>query len=240
MQTTPAARTFLIAGGNTGIAAATVAKLGADGHKIVCAARHPEAVATRANVTAQPFDAADRNARLNLPDSLDGLVYAPGTINLKPFRQLTDEDFLRDLEVNLLGAVRLIRQALPMLKNSTHPSPGIVLFSTVAVQTGMTFHASIASAKGAVEGLARSLAAELAPKIRVNVIALSLTDTPLAGRLLDSDAKIDAARQRHPLQRVGSPDDVAEAVSFLLQDHGSFMTGQVLKFDGGLSSVKLF
>ena len=240
MQPTPTARTFLVAGGNTGIAAATVAKLDAEGHKVVCAARQPDAVATGPDVTAQVFDATDSTASLDLPEALDGVVYAPGTINLKPFGQLSDEDFLHDLQVNLLGAVHLIRQALPALKNSSSESPGIVLFSTVAVQTGMSFHASIASAKGAIEGLARCLAAEFAPKIRVNVIALSLTDTPLAARLLDSDTKLDAARQRHPLRRVGDPDDVAAAVSFLLQDHASFMTGQLLKLDGGLSSVKLF
>ncbi len=240
MQISPTARTFLVAGGNTGIAAATVAKLDTEGHKVICAARRPDAVATSPNVSAQAFDATDDTANLDLPDTLDGLVYAPGTINLKPFGQLSDEDFLLDFQVNLLGAVRVIRQALPALKKSASESPGIVLFSTVAVQTGMSFHASIASAKGAVEGLARSLAAEFAPKIRVNVIALSLTDTPLAGRLLDSGTKLDAARQRHPLRQVGDPNDVAEAVNFLLQDHAAFMTGQVLKLDGGLSSVKLF
>lgn len=234
-------RTFLIAGGNTGIAAEMVKLLAGDGHKVVCAARQPEAIATSEQISAQAFDAAEPSASaLELPDALDGLAYFPGTITLKPFHRLDEADFLQDLQVNLLGAVSLIRQALPALKKSTTASPGIVLFSTVAVQTGMPFHASIAAAKGAVEGLVRSLAAELAPKIRVNAIAPSLTDTPLAGRLLDSEEKSRAARERHPLKQIGNATDLAAATQFLLGDSASFMTGQIVKMDGGLSSIKLF
>jgi NAD(P)-dependent dehydrogenase (short-subunit alcohol dehydrogenase family) len=169
---------------------------------------------------------------------LDGLVYFPGTITLKPFHQVSDEDFLDDFRVNCLGAAAVIRQALPALKAA--PSASIVLFSTVAVAQGMPFHASIASAKGAVEGLALSLAAELAPKIRVNVIAPSLTDTSLAGTLLNSEAKREAAAKRHPLQRVGDAADVAELAAFLLSDASAFITGQIFRPDGGLSSIRTF
>ena len=169
---------------------------------------------------------------------LDGLVYFPGSITLKPFHRLTAEDFLRDFQVNCLGAAEAIRQALPSLKAA--PSASIVLFSTVAAAQGMPFHASIAAAKGAVEGLGLSLAAELAPGVRVTVIAPSLTDTPLAGPLLNSDAKREAAAKRHPLQRVGEPADVAELVAFLLSDAAAFMTGQILRPDGGLSSIRTF
>ena len=231
-------RTFLVAGGNSGIAAHTIRHLVASGDSVICAARQPNAIEPHKNIQPIFFDATAPESPLELPDSLDGFVYCLGTINLKPFQSLGDEDFRQDLEVNLLGAIRLIRQALPALKKSAHPAPGIILFSTVAVQSGMPFHASVAAAKGAVEGLARSLAAELAPKIRVNVIAPSLTATPLAERLIDSDQKRSAAEKRHPLQQIGDPDDVAASVAYLLGENARFMTGQVLRLDGGLSAVK--
>jgi NAD(P)-dependent dehydrogenase (short-subunit alcohol dehydrogenase family) len=174
-----------------------------------------------------------------LPDVLHGLVYCPGTLRLKPIQRLTREDFLEDLQVNYLGAVRLIQACLPNLKKSP-TGASILLFSTVAVTTGMPFHASIAGAKGAVEGLARSLAAELAPRIRVNAIAPSLTDTPLAESLLSSEEKRHAAAERHPLKRVGSPKDIARLASFLLSDAASWVTGQVLHVDGGMGALRLF
>jgi NAD(P)-dependent dehydrogenase (short-subunit alcohol dehydrogenase family) len=183
------------------------------------------------------FDAREP-AAWPLPERLDGLVYLPGSITLKPFHRLTREDFLHDMEVNFFGAVAAIQSALPALKSS--PSASLVLFSTIAVAQGMTFHASIASAKAAVEGLALSLAAELAPNIRVNVIAPSLTDTPLASPLVNSEAKLDAAAKRHPLRRIGSAQDVASLAAWLLSDASSFMTGQILRPDGGLSSVRTF
>ncbi len=168
---------------------------------------------------------------------IDGLAYFPGTITLRPFHLLRQQQFLHDLEVNYLGAVKTIQHYLPQIKNSDNGS--IILMSTVAVQTGLPFHASIAGAKGAIEGLTRSLAAELAPKIRVNAVAPSLTDTPLAQSLLNQPAKREAAAKRHPLQRVGSVDDIASAVCFLLTEQSNWITGQVLAVDGGLSRIKL-
>ncbi|MEY5013611.1 MAG: hypothetical protein RLY69_1326 [Verrucomicrobiota bacterium] len=185
----------------------------------------------------QPFDAASP-ALHDLPPALDGLVYFPGSITLKPFHRVTAEDFIKDFQTNCLGAAAAIQAALPALKAA--PSASIVMFSTIAVAQGMAFHASIAAAKGAVEGLTRSLAAELAPKIRVNAIAPSLTDTPLANTLLNSDAKRDAAAKRHPLQQVGKAEDVAKLTAFLLSDDSAFITGQILRPDGGLSSVRVF
>lgn len=227
---------ILIIGGNSGIGLATVKRLKRDGMAMLAALRHPESL-TEPDVPTQSFDAASE-PEFDLPDALGGLVYFPGTINLKPFHRLSDQDFLDDLQVNALGAVRAIRAALPALKKAG--SASIVLFSTVAVRQGMPFHASVAAAKAAVEGLGRSLAAEFAPKIRVNVIAPSLTDTPLASNLLGNEAKREASEKRHPLQAVGSPDEVAELVAFLLSDRSKFMTGQVLRPDGGLSSVRTF
>ena len=225
-----------IIGGTSGIGRATVAQLQADGHTVYAACRSPEKLADL-GIEAQLFDAAAPGP-LTWPERLDGFVYFPGSISLKPFHRLTAEDFQRDLQVNLFGAIAALQSALPALKASGNAS--VVLFSTVAVAQGMPMHASIAAAKGAVEALAKSLAAEWAPAIRVNVIAPSLTDTPLAGALLNSDLKKEAAAKRHPLQQVGRSEDMATLVAHLLSGHARFMTGQVLHVDGGLSSVRTF
>lgn len=225
-----------IIGGTSGIGRATVAQLQADGHTVYAACRSPEKLADL-GIVAQSFDAAAPGP-LTWPERLDGFVYFPGSISLKPFHRLTAEDFQRDLQVNLFGAIAALQSALPALKASGNAS--VVLFSTVAVAQGMPMHASISAAKGAVEGLAKSLAAEWAPFIRVNVIAPSLTDTPLAGALLNSDLKKEAAAKRHPLQQVGRAEDMAMLVAHLLSGHARFMTGQILHVDGGLSSVRTF
>lgn len=182
--------------------------------------------------------ATDDLSTLELPEELHGLVYCPGSINLKPFSRFSQEDFLADFQQNFLGAVKIIQKCLPLLKKSGGAS--IVLFSTVAAKVGMPFHTSIAASKGALEGFARSLAAEVAAnKIRVNVIAPSLSDTGLAEQLLSTEDKRAAGAKRHPLQRIGTSDDSAQAVEFLLSDKSSWITGQVLGIDGGLGSLKL-
>jgi len=226
----------LIIGGNSGIGSATVRTLSDAGAQLTVAARHGDGLPC----AHQAFEATDPDGSLELPESLDALVYFPGTIRLKPFHRLKPEDFAHDMEVNFFAAVRVIQQALPSLKRSASGDASITLFSSVAASVGMPFHASIGSAKAAVEGLVRSLAAELSPGIRINAIAPSLTDTPLASQFLSSEAAREAAANRHPLNRIGDPDQIAELVAFLISRSSSFITGQVLGVDGGLSAVHKF
>ncbi|PWS28305.1 oxidoreductase [Pedobacter yonginense] len=172
-----------------------------------------------------------------LPEKIHGLVYSVGSINLKPFGRLTDEDFLMDFNLNVLGAARIIRQAMRPLKNAAGSS--IVMISTVAAKVGMPYHASVAAAKGAVEGMAITLAAELAfQNIRVNVVAPSLTDTPLASQLLNTPEKREASAKRHPLGKIGMPDDIGQLITFLLSENSSWMTGQIIGIDGGMGALK--
>lgn len=168
-------------------------------------------------------------------DTVDGLVYCLGSINLKPFNRLTLEDFNSDLNVNFFGALKAFQHYLPALKKSEQAS--VVFFSTVAVQSGMPYHASIAAAKGAVEGLVKSLAAEFAPKIRVNAIAPSLIDTPLAAGILRSDQIRENMIAKHPLKRILNPIDVSKTACFLLTEGSNGITGQIIVQDNGLVSL---
>ena len=168
-------------------------------------------------------------------DNIQNIIYCPGSINLKPFGSLKEDDFINDYQVNFLGAVRVIKKYFRQL--SKVENSNIILFSTVAVTQGMPFHASISSAKGAVEGLTRSLAGEFAGKIKVNCVAPTLTNTPLASGILRNEDAVKRSNERHPTKRINNPNDVAKAALFLLGDHN--MTGQILHVDGGLSSLKI-
>jgi len=227
-------KNYLIIGGSSGIGEALVTQLNDGSNQLYLASRSQVNI-SGSNIHYQEIDVTEE-FELDLPEQLDGLVYCPGTINLKPFHRLKEEDFLHDFKVNHLGAVKVIQQALKALKKSDGAS--IVMFSTVAVQTGLTFHSSVASAKGAIEGLGRALAAELTPSIRVNVVAPSLTDTPLAERLLSSDDKKKANADRHPLKSIGTAEDMAKAAKFLLTHESRWMTGQVISVDGGMGSLR--
>ena len=229
-------KTYLVVGGTSGIGLEITKKLSIR-DRVIVFSREKRNLDSQSNVEFHAVDVTKSADEFPEIDGfLDGLVYCPGTINLKPLKSLKIEDFQNDFEVNVLGAVKVINKYFNNLKSSE--SASIVLFSTVAVQTGMQYHASIASAKGAVEGLTRSLAAEFAPTIRVNCIAPSITNTPLAEKLLNNEAKIKASEDRHPLKRIGNPEEIAELAAFLLSDNAKFITGQIIKVDGGISSIK--
>ncbi|MBL6665653.1 SDR family oxidoreductase [Flavobacteriaceae bacterium] len=229
-------KNILIIGGSSGIGLALVKQLQAD-HNIIVANRTNEGL-DGLSVSYIPYDVENDELDVSsLPETLHGMVYCPGTINLRPFKGIKPEVFSKDFSINVLGAVKTLQSVLGRLQNSETPS-SVVFFSTVAVQTGMPFHTSVAAAKGALEGLSRSLAAELAPKIRFNVIAPSLVDTPLAGKFLNNDTKKSNAAARHPLQRVGRPEEIAQMTAFLLNDNSSWMTAQTLTIDGGIGSIK--
>ena len=233
----PMIKNILIAGGNTGIGQATTRLLSSKGTQVICASRGHDQVSGLDGVTCIDFDANDEQAPVvEGIDQLDGFVYCPGTVNLKPFARFSEADILNDLQINVLGAVKLLQANLSLLKKSE--SASVVFFSTVAVQTGMPFHSSVAISKGAIEGLTRSLAVELAPKIRVNCIAPSLTETPLVEGLLNTPEKAEASANRHPLKRIGNPEEVAQLVDFLLSEQSGFITAQVIGVDGGLGSLK--
>ena len=229
-------RTYLIVGHSSGIGLALTRMALEAGHAVVGVSRRAVSIAMP-GLSERQADVLDADiASLDLPTALDGVAYCPGSLNLKSFRALKDTDFLDDFRVSALGAVRVLQATATALKAGRQPS--VVLFSTVAVRQGMPFHASIAMAKGAVEGLTRSLAAEWAPVVRVNAVAPSLTNTPLAARLLSSEERVKASRERHPLREVGQPDDVASTALFLLSDQSRWITGQVWGVDGGMSSVR--
>lgn len=227
---------YLIAGGSKGIGLQIVKDLHEEGHSVTVLSRNKDDLKDMDGVTHHTFDVLGNNLDDLSFEKLDGFVYCPGTINLKPFHRLKEEEFMEDFQVNVLGAIRLLQQVLPALKKSDGPS--VVFFSTVAVQQGMGFHSSVAASKGALEGLTKSLAAELAPKVRVNCIAPSVTDTPLASRLLSSEEKKEASGKRHALNRVGTPKDIANAAIFLLTEKSSWITGQILGVDGGMSTLR--
>jgi NAD(P)-dependent dehydrogenase (short-subunit alcohol dehydrogenase family) len=227
-------KNILLIGGSYGIGLAITKEL-EQGNTVFVASRTKEEL-QNLNVTHIPFDVStDTLDTTLLPEKIDGLIYCPGSINLRPFRGLKPDTFLADLQINFIDMVKVVQTILPNLTASDQSS--IVLFSTVAVKMGMPFHTSVAAAKGAIEGFAKALAAEYTPKIRVNVIAPSLTNTPLAEKFLNNETKQEKTAERHPLKRFGQPDDIAQMAAFLISEKSSWITGQVFAVDGGMSSL---
>ncbi len=231
---------YLIAGGSRGIGLELVRLLAPGAERIDVWSRSLDDLTPDATVAHTAVDlTAPAWTPPDVPESLQGAVYCPGTVNLKSFRALSEDDFRRDWEVNLLGAVRFLKACGPKLAGPEGRPASVVLFSTVAVGQGMPMHASVAAAKGAVEGLVRTLAAEWAPKVRVNAIAPALVDTPLVERMLSTEDKRAAMAARYPLKRVGTAADAAALARFLLSQDSGWITGQVLGLDGGMSTLRV-
>ncbi len=224
-------KTILIVGGSKGIGNALLEELKGS-HKIINISRNE--VESHENITHFSLDVL----KDELPDieNLDGLVYCPGSINLKPIGRLKLDDFREDFEINVIAAVRVLQHYLSALKNNLG---SVVLFSTVATKLGMPFHASVSASKSAVEGLAKSLAAEYASTVRFNVIAPTVTDTPLASRLLRNDKQKEMMKDRHPLKLYLEGSDVASLASYLLSAKSKAISGQVFPIDAGIVSLKL-
>ena len=227
-------KNILLIGGSTGIGYELSQKLKQD-NNIFISTRNQNKF-NHPNIKTNELDLDKEFETDWLPEHLDGFIYLPGTINLRPFKGLKPSVFIEDFNINVMGCIKILQKVLPKIQAAENPS--IVMFSTVAVKIGMPFHSSVSSSKGAIEGLTRSLAAEFAPKIRVNAIAPSILDTPLAEKFLNSETKLENLRNRHPMKEIGSPKDISEVVKFLLEDNSKWMTGQIIPFDGGMSSVK--
>ncbi len=227
-------RNIVLIGGSYGIGLSIVKQL-RESCTIYVASRSTEGLEGY-NVKHIPFDALTDSLDLSLlPEEIHGFVYCPGSINLKPLKMLSLANFEEDMQLNFFSMVRVVKDIIGRMADNS----SMVFFSTVAVGTGMPFHTSVSAAKGAIEGFVKSLAAEYSPKVRINVIAPSLVDTPLAARLLNNDRKKDSMAERHPLKRVGNPEDIANMAEFLLSDKSGWITGQVIGVDGGLSTLNI-
>ncbi|SIR15276.1 SDR family NAD(P)-dependent oxidoreductase [Maribacter ulvicola] len=227
-------KNILLIGGSHGIGLSMVKEL-QETHNVFVASRTDEQL-QHENITHIEFDVTKDELDISqLPEKLDGFVYCPGSINLKPFKMMSLDTIKEDMELNFFSMVKVVKEVISKMNEGS----SMVFFSTIAVNTGMPFHTSVSAAKGAIEGFAKSLAAEYAPKVRVNVVAPSLVDTQLAKRLLNNDKKRDMMSERHPLKRVGNPEDIANAAVFLLSDKSTWVTGQIIGVDGGLSTLNI-
>ncbi len=229
---------YLIIGASSGIGKKLAEQLSESGHHIFGTYCKNEIHSNNPLIQFHRLNVLDENIVFDfLPEILSGVIYCPGSINLRPFERIKPNDFIDDYNLQVVGAIKTIQNVAPKLRNSENGA--IILFSTVAVQTGFSFHTQVSASKGAIEGLTKALAAEYAPKIRVNCIAPSLTNTPLAAYLLNSEQKIEASAQRHPLKRVGKTDDIVNMAEFLLSTKASWITGQIMHVDGGISTLKI-
>lgn len=229
---------YLVVGASSGIGRKVAEQLAEAGHQVAGTYHSKELHPESDKIRMYPLNILDEHISFDfLPETLSGVVYCPGSISLRPFERIKPVDFMNDYNLQVIGAIKTIQAVVSKLKKSENAS--LVLFSTVAVQMGLPYHAQVSTSKGAIEGLTKALAAEFAPHIRVNCIAPSLTDSPLAASLLNTEQKREANAQRHPLKRIGTTDDIANAVAFLLSSKSSWMTGQIVHVDGGISTLKV-
>jgi NAD(P)-dependent dehydrogenase (short-subunit alcohol dehydrogenase family) len=228
---------YLIIGASSGIGKQLAISLRQSGDKVL-GTYNTQKAGESSGIEFYHLNVLDEEIDLSfVPDNLDGLVYCPGSINLKPFHRIKPQQFNEDFNLQVTGAIKVIQAVLSNLQAGDGGS--VVLFSTVAVQQGFSFHTQVSASKGAIEGLSKALSAELAPSVRVNCIAPSVTNTPLASKLLGSDDKVEKNAARHPLKRIGQPSDIANAAEFLLSDMSGWITGQVIHVDGGMSSIRM-
>lgn len=230
-------KNYVVVGGSYGIGLEIVRRLEASQSHVTVLSRTAGELA-QTGAKHFEFDATSGEVSPEwLPEQIHGLAYCPGSINLGSIRSIKPETMLADYHLNVIGAVRCLQACLPAMKKSGGAS--MVMFSTVAVGQGLPMHGSVAAAKGAIEGMTRAFAAELAPTVRVNCIAPSITDTPLAEKLLSSDQKKAAMGERHPLKRIGTVEDIASIAEFLLGDQSTWITGQIMHADGGMSTLRV-
>lgn len=231
-------KNYFIVGASSGIGLELARTLHAEGHQVFGTYFTKEHADLPAGIHYQQLDVRSETLDFSfLPERLDGIVYCPGAISLKPFARISPAQFKDDFDLQVLGAIKCIQGNVARLKAG--PMPSILLFSSIAASQGLNFHTQVSVSKAALEGLTKSLAAELAPSIRVNCIAPSLTDTPLAQNLLNSDQKKEANGLRHPMKRVGTVADMAAYAAFLLSEKASWVTGQIIGIDGGLSTLRI-
>lgn len=231
-------KNLLIIGGSAGIGAAVVNILLSENHKVYSSYKTKPLGISHEHLVEFEFDVEANVLDLSvLPEQIHGLVYCPGLVNLKPFGRTKPEEFVNDYQIQVLGFIKVLQKVLPKLQGENTAS--VVTFSSVAVQKGFPYHTLVSSSKGAIEGLTKALSAEYAPKIRFNTIAPSLTMTGLVEKLVNTPDKIEANASKHPLKRLGTPEDIAHMVAFLLDDKSSWMTGQIIGIDGGASTIKV-
>jgi len=229
---------YLIIGASSGIGKKLAEHLSESGQQVFGTYFKNELPSHTPLLQYYPLNVLDETLTLDfLPETLAGVIYCPGSINLRPFERIKPADFINDYQLQVIGAIRVIQAVASKLKKIENAT--ITLFSTVAVQTGLPFHSQVSASKGAIEGLTKALAAEYAPSIRVNCIAPSLTDTPLAAVLLNNEQKREANSLRHPLKRIGTTEDIANMVEFLISPKASWITGQIMHVDGGISTLKI-
>ena len=225
-------KNILIIGGTKGIGKAIVEQL-VNENIVICMSRNSTEFSHN-NYTHTTFDSTVDE----LPDfeKVDTLIYCPGSINLKPISTLSIDDFRKDFEINVIGAVKAIKKYIPLLKKGLNPS--ILLFSTVATKLGMPYHASVSASKSAIDGIVKTLGAELAPKIRINAIAPTITKTELASKILRNDKVVENMIERHPLKKILSPEEVSKMAKFLISEDASSISGQIINMDAGIVSFK--